>query len=138
MPRHLWAQVWPPLLYKFLAQEGPSQSHQDTGTKNQLGTESFWSLSVPQSWPCITVVHPQIPPRENWSSRNTDTQACRRDEPKSETARPTNTRDNQMTKGKHKHKQQKLRLLGIIRTQFSHHNEPCGVPPTRKKSKTLI
>jgi hypothetical protein len=36
------------------------------------------------------------------SFRNTDTQACRRDKPKSETARPANTRDNQMAKGKHK------------------------------------
>ena len=42
-------QVRPPLLLKFLAQEGPTQSHQDTGTKEQPGTGSFWFLSAPQS-----------------------------------------------------------------------------------------
>jgi hypothetical protein len=31
-----------------------------------------------------------------------DTQACRRDKPQSETARPANTRDNQMARGKGK------------------------------------
>jgi hypothetical protein len=41
-------------------------------------------------------------PRENWSPRNTDTQAYRRDKPQSETARPANTRDNQMARGKGK------------------------------------
>ena len=41
VPTHLRARVRPPLLFKFLAQEGPSQSHQDTGTKDQLGTGSF-------------------------------------------------------------------------------------------------
>ena len=48
MPIYLRGQVRPPLLFKFLAQEGPSQSHQDTGTKDQPGTGSFWFLSVPQ------------------------------------------------------------------------------------------
>jgi hypothetical protein len=42
----------PPLLFKFLAQEGPSKNHQDTWTIDYLGTGSFWLLSVPQSWPC--------------------------------------------------------------------------------------
>jgi hypothetical protein len=36
------------------------------------------------------------------SPRNIDTQAYRREKPKSETARPANIRDNQMVKGKHK------------------------------------
>ena len=34
--------------------------------------------------------------------RNSDTQACRRDKPQSETARSANTRDNQMVRGKGK------------------------------------
>ena len=38
---HLRTQVRPPLLFKFLAQEGPTQSHQDTGTKEQQGTGSI-------------------------------------------------------------------------------------------------
>ena len=49
LPTHLQAQVRSPLLFKSLAQEAPSQSHQDTGTKDHLGTGSFWSLSAPQS-----------------------------------------------------------------------------------------
>ena len=44
----------------------------------------------------------QTPPRESWSPRSTDIQACRRDKPQSETARPANTRDNQMARGKGK------------------------------------
>jgi hypothetical protein len=48
------------------------------------------------------VLHTQIPPEGNWSPRSTDTQACRRDKPHSETARSTNSRDNQMVRGKGK------------------------------------
>jgi hypothetical protein len=44
----------------------------------------------------------QILPGENWSPRSTDTEACRRDKPKSETARPANTRDNKMAKVENK------------------------------------
>ena len=69
VPTHLWAQLRPSLLFKFLVEEGPSQSHQDTGTKDQLGTGSFWFVSAPQSWPCTTALHTQIPPGENWSPR---------------------------------------------------------------------
>ena len=36
------------------------------------------------------------------SPRSTDTQACRRNKPQSETARPANSRDNQMVRGKGK------------------------------------
>ena len=95
----LWAQVRPPLLLKFL---GPAQSLQDIGSKEQLGTGSFQFQSSPQNWPCATAVHTQIPPGQNWSPRSSDTQACRRDKPQSETARPANTRDNQMSRGKGK------------------------------------
>ena len=52
---------------------------------------------------CVTVLHTQIPPGENWSPRSTDTQACRRDKPQSaKTARLANTRNNQMERSKGK------------------------------------
>jgi hypothetical protein len=44
---HLRAQVRPPLLLKFLVQEGPTQSKQETGTEEQPGTGSFLFPSVP-------------------------------------------------------------------------------------------
>jgi hypothetical protein len=59
---HLWAQLRPPLLLKFLAQEGSTQSHQDAGTKEQLGTGSLWFPSALWSWPCATALHTQILP----------------------------------------------------------------------------
>jgi hypothetical protein len=39
-----------------------------------------------------------MPPRESWSPRSADTQDYRRDKPRSETARPANTRVNQMAR----------------------------------------
>ena len=62
----------------------------------------------------MTEQHTQTPPQESWfprsayipvctekrNPRSIDTQACRTDKPQSETARPSNTRDNQMAKGK--------------------------------------
>lgn len=39
---HLWAQVWPTLLLKFLDKEAPTQSHQELWTKEQLSTGSCW------------------------------------------------------------------------------------------------
>ena len=36
---HLIAQVRTPLLLKFLAQEGPTQIHQDPGNKKKPGTD---------------------------------------------------------------------------------------------------
>ena len=86
--------------YQFCS-EGPAWSPQDTGTKEQLGTGSFQFPSMPQRT-CATALHTQIPPRESWSPRSTDIQACRRDKPQSETARPANTTDNQMARGKSK------------------------------------
>ena len=119
---HLWVKVRSPLLLKVLAQEGPAWGHQDTGTKERLGTGSFQFLSVSWSWPCATAHHIQIPLRENWSHRSTDTLACRSDKPQSETARPANTRDNQIAKGKGKNIS--TRIQGMSRTLLSHHSEP--------------
>jgi hypothetical protein len=98
VPILLRAQVRQPLLLKILAQEGPSQSHQDTGTKDQLETGSFCSLSAhPELSLFPNLIHKFHIER---TPRSTDTEACRRNKPKSETARPANTRDNQMSKGK--------------------------------------
>ena len=68
--------VW--LLLKFLAQEGPIHSHQDTGTEEQPGAGTLWFQSASWSWPCATALYTQIPPGKNWSLKSTDTQACRR------------------------------------------------------------
>jgi hypothetical protein len=55
------------------------------------------SPSAPRAW-AIPVPSVQVPPEENWCPRNADTglQTHRRDNLQPETARPFNTRDNQM------------------------------------------
>jgi hypothetical protein len=69
----------------------------------------------------------------HWYPRSADTQAYRKDKPQSETARPANRRDNQMMRGKlQKHKQQKPKLLGIIRNQFSYQSKPWILQHTGK------
>lgn len=62
------------------------------------------SQSAPRRWICSTALYAQVLLGESWSPRSADTglQAHRRDKLKPETVRPTNTRDKQMTKGKHK------------------------------------
>jgi hypothetical protein len=49
-----------------------------------------------------TVLHTQISPEKKWFPRSTEAQICRRDKPQSETARPDNSRDNQMVRDKGK------------------------------------
>jgi hypothetical protein len=66
---------------------------------SSLGQEFVQFPSVFQSRPCAPPLHTQMPPRENWSPRCAETQAYRREKPQSETARPANTRDNQMEGG---------------------------------------
>ena len=56
-----------------IPEERHSQSHQNTGSKDQLEMGSFWYLFAPQSWSCITVLHTQIPLRKNWSPKSTNT-----------------------------------------------------------------
>jgi hypothetical protein len=95
--------VRPPLLFKYLAQERPTWSPQDTGTKEQQpGTGSFLFPSVPRADPVPQLSNTQILPRETWSPRSADTQAYRRNKPHSKTARAVNTTDNQMVRGKGK------------------------------------
>jgi hypothetical protein len=43
----------------------------------------------------------RIPPRESWSPRSVGTQVYRRDKLQSETVRPTNSTDNQISRDKY-------------------------------------
>ena len=95
---HLIAQIRPPILLKFMAQEGNAQSHQDTETKEWPWTRTFQFPSAHRSWPCATALHTQILPRERWSPRSIDTKSYRRGKPQSEIAKPNNTRDSQMVR----------------------------------------
>jgi hypothetical protein len=75
-----------------------------SGDRNQ-GTAGDRILLVSVCIPELILYHSSSYPnssRENWSPRNTDTEACRRDNSQSETARPANTKDSQMVKGKGK------------------------------------
>jgi hypothetical protein len=72
-----------------------------SGHRNQATARDRIPPVSPYAWE-LTLCHSQNPPKENWSPRSSDTQACRRDKPQSETARPANTRDNQMARGKGK------------------------------------
>jgi hypothetical protein len=90
------------------------------------------SLPVSLYTPELTFQHSspyQIPPKENWSPRSADTQ--------SETARPANTRDSQMARGKGK------KLSNRNQDYLHHHNlvlppQWALYTPTHHKSKTLI
>jgi hypothetical protein len=77
----------------------PSWHRNQVTARGRIHPGSVWA----QSWPCTTALHKQILPRENWSSRNTDTQTYRREKPQSERVRPAGTRDNQMVRGKGKY-----------------------------------
>ena len=59
---------------------------------------------APWSWGFYVALCVLVLPGESWAPRSADTvlQAHRRDKVQPETARPTNTRNNQMVKGKHK------------------------------------
>jgi hypothetical protein len=86
--------VRPQLLLKFLTQDESAQSHQDTGTKEQPGKVSFQFPSAPIADPVPQFSTP-------WRKLVSDTQAYRRDK-QTERARPANTTDNKMARGKDK------------------------------------
>ena len=75
----------------------------DISNRNQ-GTARNRILPISVCTPELTLGYSSPYPWENWSPRSTDTEACRRDKPQSETARPANTRDNQMARGKGKNR----------------------------------
>jgi hypothetical protein len=89
-------EVRSPFSLQSLSKEGTTRSTQGTGTAEQLVTGTFRSLSAPRA---KAVLHTQILPRRELVSlgmlTNLKSQANR-------TARPTNTRDNQMAKGQGK------------------------------------
>ena len=105
-------------------------SHEYTGHRNSgaAGTGSFWSPSTSRNLGYSTALYTQVadhPEVLTRAYRPTGGKAPARDS-------KTNTGDNQMTKGKHKNHQQKPRLLGIIRTQFSHHSKSWILQHTGK------
>jgi hypothetical protein len=67
-------------------------------------TGSFLPPTACRSWGYSTALCAQVLPGESWSPRSADTglQAHKRGKLKPETVRPTNTRGNQMSKGKSK------------------------------------
>jgi hypothetical protein len=71
--KHLKAQGRPSLLFKFLAQEGPTQSHQVTG-RNSWGKDPS-SFSVCPGAEPATALHTQISLGKSWSPRSADTRA---------------------------------------------------------------
>jgi hypothetical protein len=116
---------------------GPRGTHPEPSGQRNQGTD--WNRILPVSVCTLELAlsnnspYPNPFQRPSWSPRNTDTQACRRDKPQSETARPANTRNNWRARGQVQgHKQQKPRLLGIIRIQFSYHSEPWLPQHSRK------
>lgn len=117
------------LLPKYQTLVRPTQSPQDPGTADQLGTGSFQFPSVSWSWHCVRAIHTPVLPGKSRSSRHADTskitanstpilpgeslshrsadtpkttgsQAYRKDKLQSEKAKPDKTRDNQRARGK--------------------------------------
>jgi hypothetical protein len=79
--------------------------------------------SASRSWGCSAALCVRVLPEEIWSPRSADTglQAHRRDKLKQETARPSNTRDKQRMKGKHRNFTNKNQgYMSSSKTQFSH------------------
>jgi hypothetical protein len=76
-------------------------------------------------------------PGESCSSRSADTgfQAHRRDKPQPETAKPTNTRDNQMAKGKCKNLTNRNQDY-LASSELS--SPTTASPEKHQKSKTQI
>jgi hypothetical protein len=129
----LWAKVRPPLLLKFLAQEGPSQTHQDTATEGQPGTESFQFLSTPQ-----TLSHSSSYP--NSYRRELVSQEYRlvKGTSHSQTAGPANTRDNQVVRGKGKNISNRNQgFLASLETHSPTTVSPCTTTHQKKQDYDL-
>jgi len=109
---------------------GTFRTQEPRSSLGQILQVSVWA----QNWSCATDLHIQIPPRENWSSRSTDTQACRRDKSQSENARSANARDNYIARGKGKNISN--RNKGYLASLEP--SSPTTVDiPTHQKNKTL-
>jgi hypothetical protein len=109
-----------------LSKARPARSTQGTGSVEQLGQDPSGchlhrgAKAVPQH-----SVHRSSQKRAALPRvlSHTGLQAPRRDKLQPEIEKPTNTRDNQMAKGKHNNHTKKPRLLGIIKTKFSPHSK---------------
>jgi hypothetical protein len=75
-----------------------------THTNNVSATRSYGPISATRMWGCSIALCAPVLPRENWSSKSADTglQTRRRNKLQPETAISSNTRDDQMAKGKRK------------------------------------
>ena len=118
---HLIAQVRTPLLLNFLAQEGPTQIHQDTGNKEKPGMDTIHPVFF---FLCHRALHTQIPPGQNWSPRRADTQAHRSDKPQWRLWDWLIPEISRCDRQEQEHKQQKSRLLSLIRSHFSQRSKP--------------
>jgi hypothetical protein len=92
---------------------------------------SYGPSSAPRRWSCSAALCILLLPGETWSPRSADTglQAHRRIKLQSETAGTSNSRKR---KAKARILLQKPRLLGIIRTQYSHLSE-SWIPQHNRK-----
>jgi hypothetical protein len=57
---YLRTRVRPPLLFKYLDQEGPARSTQDIGTKEEPVTRTFWFQSAPRPDPVSQLSKPKF------------------------------------------------------------------------------
>jgi hypothetical protein len=104
-PRTAYTLVSPGKTITSLQIRGPRGTLTELSGYTNQGSARDKILLVSVCIPELTLyqdLHTQIHPGENCSPRSADTQACRRDKPQSETARPDNSRDNQMVRGKGK------------------------------------
>jgi hypothetical protein len=67
-----------------------------------------------------------------------DTEVYRRDKPHSETAILLTPKISRWQEARAKHRQQKPKMLDIIRTQFSFQSKTTMDTPREQKTKTLI
>jgi hypothetical protein len=112
------------------------------GQSGAHGTQDQWSscdgillaMICTQRLGCSRALCAQVLPGKSWSLRSADTglQTHRSNKLQQEKARKSNTRDNRMVKGKCK--KQTPRLLGTIRSQFSH-NELSWIPQQTGKAR---
>jgi hypothetical protein len=91
---------------------------------------------VPRVNPVATAFLTQILPRESRSQKSTEREAYRRDKPQSETARPSNIRDNQMARGKGKNISNRNQSY-LASSDPSFPQEQDLDTPRHQKSKTL-
>jgi hypothetical protein len=109
-----------------------------SGYRNQ-GTNRDRNLLVSICTLELTLCHGSPYPNYSWrelSPRSTDIQAYRRDKPQSETARPANTRDKQILRGKGK--KISNRNQGYLALSEPSSTTASSGNPTHQKCKIVI